>query len=190
MNRYAIAVGLFLLLAVVGLFLIFSGDGPKESNKATPKALNEYAYDSSSEVILTTRGKINGDDIHRSIRITVARDYRRIDIIQGYEGTVINTQQYINNSEAYREFLYAINDAGFVKGRPKVTEEQARQAGKCPTGNLFAYEHNVGTEEMSELWSATCNKEMGTFAGNSSLIQTLFKAQITDYSKITSGVSL
>lgn len=186
MNRYAIGIGLFLILVVVGLFLIFRGG----SNRApAPKELHEYAFDGSSEVSLTARGKINGDDIHRRIVITVARDFRQIDIIQGYEGNVIQTQRFENNSDAYQEFLYAIQRAGFVRKKSGIEGELANPLGRCPTGKLYTFQHEADSEELSNLWSASCD-EMGTFAGNSSLLQTLFKAQITNYSKITSGVSL
>lgn len=186
MNRFALSLGVFLLIIIVIILVFFRGGS--DDKKATPKALNEYSYDSSSEVSFTTRGAINGDDKHRSIRIIVARDYRRIDVVQGYEGNVIKTQQFVNNSEAYREFLYAIDRAGFLNEK-KIDEKQDIQAGRCSTGSLFIYEHNVGTEEISESWNATC-KDMGTFVGNTTLVRSLFQAQITDYSQITSGVSL
>ena len=189
MNRLAVAIAVVLIILVVAILFIFRGDNePSNPAKREPLPLNEYATDETSEVVFTTRGQINGDDIHRNIVISVSSSERRIDIIQGYEGNIISRQSFANNESAYREFLNAIKNAGFMAKKSKVTTENPE--GQCPTGQLYYYTLEQDDSVLSELWSGSCSNKVGTSAANRSLIQTLFKNQITNYNQITSNVSL
>src|SRR3972149_8316956 len=113
-NRYLVGFVVVILMMIVGIIMLFSGGGEKPSPTAVKvKPLPEYSG-TYAEASMTTRGQINGEDIHRSIRITVGQYQRRLDIITGYSGNVIQTQTYSNSEPAYSEFLYAIRDAGFT----------------------------------------------------------------------------
>lgn len=190
-NRYLIGFVVVILMLLFGIILLFSGGGEKPASTTAPvvKPLPEYSI-TSAETSMTIRGEINGDDVHRSIRITVGQYDRRLDVIAGYQGQVIQTNTFSNNQSAYSEFLYAIKDAGFMLKRKGVTDAQAQPNGKCPLGNLYTYELNAGGESLSDLWSSSCGSKTGTLGGSSSLLQTLFQNQITNYSQLTSGVQL
>lgn len=188
-NKYLIAFGAVFLLMIIGIILIFSGGGgeqkpPEEQVKSLPEYSSTFA-----ETSMTIRGQIVGEDLHRRIRITVGQFQRRLDIISGYSGNIIQTQTFANSSAAYAEFLAAINGAGFLLER-KVPEAQADPLGKCPLGQLYEFELNDSGEELSYLWSSSCGSNTGTLRGSSGTLQQLFKAQITDYSQLTSGVQL
>lgn len=187
MRRYFIALGVVFLLVILLVILLFRG-GEKPPTGPTVLPLNEYAFDNTSAVTYTQRGRINGDDVHRNIVITVTSDERKINIIQGYQGNVINTQTYSNNQDAYEQFLYALKQAGFLTKKKEIKVDDPN--GRCSTGILYYYTLSQDFNDLSSLWSGNCSKEIGTFGGNNTLIKTLFQAQITDYSKITSGVSL
>ena len=189
MNRYLVGTAVVILLAIVGLIIIFSGgDGVQQAEKKEPKSLPEHS-DTIAETSMTIRGEINGEDIHREIRITVGQLQRRLDIIAGYSDAVIQTQTYSNSLPAYREFLYAIAGAGFL-AKKETSPAQANPSGKCPLGNLYEFELNDGGEVLSYLWTSTCSNAKGTLAVSSSTLQQLFKNQITDYFELTSGVVL
>jgi len=189
-NRYLIGFAVVFLLMIVGIILLFSGGGEKPGPNAVKlKPLPEYS-DTFVETSMTIRGDINGEDIHRLVRITVGQYQRRLDVIAGYSGNIIQTNTFSNSGAAYSEFLYALRDGGFLLKKKNVSEAAANDKGKCPLGNLFAFELDDSGEELSYLWSSTCGKNAGTLGGSSSLLQSLFKAQITDYSKLVSGVKL
>lgn len=186
-NRYLVGFAVVILLMIIGIILIFSGGGEKPAEQQI-KPLPDYA-DSFAEVSMTTRGIINGEDIHREIRITVGQFQRRVDIIAGYSGNVIQTQTFSNSVPAYREFLAAIRDSGFLAER-KVNPAQADPLGKCPLGQLYQFELNDSGETLSYLWSSSCGNDQGTLRVKSSTLQQLFKNQITNYSQLTSGTNL
>lgn len=187
-NRYLIGFVVVILLMLIGLILVFSGGGDNRPTEERPKPLPEYST-TYAEVSYLQRGIINGEDIHRSIRITVGQFQRRVDVIAGYNGNIIQTNTFSNNEAAYSEFLWAIANAGFLAER-KTSKEQANPQGKCPLGTLFEYELNESGERLSSLWTSSCNNKTGTLAGNQSTLSQLFKNQITDYDKLMSGVSL
>src|SRR3989344_73024 len=188
-NRYLIGFAVVILLLLVGIILLFSGGGGEQKPvEQQVKPLPQY-FDTYAEVSVTTRGIINGEDVHRSIPIAVGQYQRRLDIIAGYSGNVIQTQTFSNTAPAYKEFLAAINSAGFLAER-KVPSAQADPLGKCPLGQLFELELNDGGEILSYLWSSSCGNVKGTLAVKSSTLQQLFQNQITNYGQLTSNVSL
>ncbi len=190
MNRIALGIlGVLAIILILVVFVLRGNDEPETAtNTVQLKSLEQYAEDENSQVKYTTRGAINGDDIHREIAITVTSGYRQLDIIQGYEGNIINRQTYTNNQNAYKSFLSALKRAGFTTKSENSTSTDP--AGQCSTGRVFYYDLSSDSEALSNLWSGSCSRKIGTFGGNPSTVQTLFQAQITDYSKITSGVSL
>src|SRR5665213_76569 len=99
--RYFFGFIAFLLLIVVGTILIVSHhhSSPKKPAPIV-RTLPDYAS-SNSSVSMTIDGVVNGDDIHRAIRITISKESRNIDIIQGYSGNVINTSSQANTADAY-----------------------------------------------------------------------------------------
>jgi hypothetical protein len=87
--RYIFGFLIFLLLIVLGLIFIFGGNKKtpvKTNNAPIVLPLDQYAT-SDATVSMLTDGVVNGEDAHRAIRITVSRDDRTLDIIQGYNGT-------------------------------------------------------------------------------------------------------
>ncbi len=183
--RYIVTLIVIIALIVFGVAIFGGNDKTPRPIPAIPKVLPDYAT-TSAEVSLTTDGRINGDDVHRAIHITVSREQRNIDIIQGYEGNVIKSQSYANNQTAYDVFLRALAQAGFTKERKtSIIDER----GICPLGHRYIFElSNTGGSDMRR-WSASCNG-FGTFGGRTSIIRTLFQRQITDYDKFIIGVNL
>lgn len=179
---------ILLILAVLGN-LIFGG---KKSTKTTNQVTTQESYVNSaganSAVSFVTAGIINGQDMHRQIRITVNNSKRTLDIIEGYSGTVLSSQDYDNNQEAYREFLSAIFNAGYTKEDP--ANENPDVSGRCPLGTRFIYTSSEIANVPDELWTTNCKTVIGTFGGNANTINQLFRLQIPNYSQQTSSVNL
>jgi|SRR3989344_682288 len=192
----------FLVLLAIFLFgiVIFGSDPGENSEKpATPiskntKSLPDYA---STDAIarLTIDGPINGDDMHRQIRISVSSTLRTIDIIQGYQGTVIQTESFINNQAAYTAFLHALNKAGYTgklvktKKIPFVSDDDQ---GACPLGNRYYYEIiNSGNNADQRLWTSSCGAPVpGNFGGSAPLVNQLFQTQFVNYGEFTKTVGI
>jgi hypothetical protein len=178
------AAGLILILVLV-FFFGLGGNNPTSPAKRIN--LQDYA-DSNAVVSFTTDGIINGDDIHRAIRINISSTNRELVIYQGYQSNVLSTTSFSNNSSAYKQFLAALQTAGWLTQvkRPATTDIN----GKCPLGNRYIYNNQNIDSAPDNLWTTTCSGIKGTFAGNISLVNQLFRNQITGYSNLVSGVSL
>jgi len=186
-GRYLIFGFIFFILIIFIGFKIFGG--PREKPTPTPagpvvKSLPEYA-DTYAEVIMTMDGRVVGDDKHRAIKITVDQFQRRIDIIGGYQGNILETHTFTNNQAAYDVFLRSLRTEGFTT-RLKATRYPNDERGQCPLGTRTIFELNDSGESLSRLWASTCGSKVGTFGGSTSALQTLFQGQITDYSTLIS----
>lgn len=180
----------FVLLTML-ITRIGSGNKPtapktkKSPAVVKPVSVTEYVQ-KDSKVVLTIDGKINGDDQHRAVRITISPDLRVAEVIQGYENKVIKSQTDLNNRTAYTDFLYALNRYGFSKERKT---SQADDRGACPLGNRYIYEiYNDGNSVMRR-WAASCGG-IGTSAGSPAQLNDLFQKQVTEYYKFFTGVQL
>lgn len=186
--RYFFGFIIFLLLVVVGLIFIFSGhkSTPKKAKTPVVMTLPDYAQ-TNAQVSMTIDGPVNGEDAHRAIRVSVGRDTRTLDIIQGYSGRVIDTHTFMNTSDAYDVFLRAINTGGFSLPLKKPTGPNDSR-GQCPEGTRDTFKLTQGDHILKNLWTSNCGR--GNFGGNPDLVQSLFQRQITDYDTLTSGVQL
>lgn len=187
--RYFFGFLVFILLIIVGLILIFRGSGDKPQTTNKPPVilpLPQYAT-TNAAVSMTLDGRVNGEDLHRAIRITVNRDVRTVETIQGYSGRVIDSRSQPNNSDAYEVFLRSINNSGFMT-RLKNAKVPEDPSGQCPTGFRTIFILEKDTKPLSNLWTSDCG--VGNFGGNLDLIQELFRLQITNYEDLTATVEL
>jgi hypothetical protein len=176
---------LAVVALVVAVFILvlkgFSGGG-------TPKnaiTLSDYA-NSRTTVSIMVDGPINSDQQHQSYRITVGRDANTIEVMHGYNYDVVNAQTYPSNTEAYANFLKALQGYGFTKGN--TDSKKADPRGACPTGNRITYRIETAGQDVQKFWTTTCGG--GTFAGQPGNVRALFIRQIPDFQKITAGLLL
>jgi hypothetical protein len=183
-----LVISFILFLIILIIFKIFGGKTTPQPNPspAPPapvvKTLPDYA-DSYAEVSYTVDGHINGDDQHRAIKITVDQFQRKLDILGGYSYNIIQENTIPNNQAAYEVFLTSLKNEGFTLKRKNNTSP-ASEKGQCPLGFRRIYELNDSGDSLSRLWGSSCGTAIGTFGGNSSAVEELFQAQITDYDKI------
>lgn len=181
-----LAIMFFILMFFLGRALFRSiGSTDKVPVEQTVK-LGDYASKNSS-VTMIISGPVVADENYRSVRIVVTKEYRRIEILQGFKYEVISEKSYPNNEEAYKAFLKALTGAGYGKSRiqniGKVDEVTA-----CASGTRTKFEVGAIGESSNTWWTSTCATQPGTFGGNSGSITGYFKSQIPDYDTITKDI--
>lgn len=179
------------VLAVFGAVVIFGGnDDPKDSKSARATKIADYDNNDLSSVSWTMQGKLVGEDQRTAIRVTVSRSKRTVEVLSGYEERVDRKTEQPNTPAAFASFVRALDNARFGTER---SVKQADDRGMCPMGNVYIYRLTEAGREVMRTWSDSCSTKDGPYGGTAStasLIQQLFKAQITDYSKFTSGTKL
>ena len=190
--RIILIIGAVLLLVFLIANLVFRPT-KKATNTAattTTNVADEFAKAGGTDAVVSfqTDGVINGNDQHRQITISVSKNSRTLTVYQGYQGSVLSTQSFANNEDAFQSFLNAIYNAGFTKVKSNST--QTNIAGACPLGNRFIYSSQNIAGAPEPLWAATCSAKIGTFGGNGGTINSLFRLQIPNYNSLVNGVNL
>ena len=183
--RAVVAIFVIFIVVVLGVLLFGNHSSKPAANTFTIKNLTNYAS-TDVEMRFTTDGQINGDDAHSQIVITIGRDKRSLQVIQGYQGHVIKSESFDNNKNAYSAFLHALDVANFTKVR---NSSVANEQGQCALGQRFIYETVNNGNKNLRTWSTSCNN-LRTFGGQTLLVQEIFQNQITNYNDYTSDVSL
>ena len=182
---FLITIGLIIILIVL-LLGGGGGNGPKKPK--TTKALADYAS-TEAEVRMTIDGPVNADQTHQQIRITVDNNVTTYEQIQGYQDTVVNSQNFDNNENSYSNFLYALGHAGFTKG--DITKALANDKGYCPLGNRYIFELIDNGKDVQRFWGTSCGGHAPkTYRGNLNLTITLFQAQVPNYQNLTQDLNL
>ena len=172
---FIITIGLVILLIV----LLFSGGGGTTKKVPTSgKALDSYAS-TDAEVRLTIDGPINAEQNHRQAQITVGRNSAVLNVIQGYNGTVVNQQNFANTEAGYSAFLHALELVGFTRGDTSNSGLKT-EAGHCPLGRRYIFEIIQGGKAIERFWATSCNGPH-TYLGNVLTTIELFQVQIPTY---------
>ena len=182
-----ILVGFIIFLAIL-LNLFTGGKKPAPTNAVQVKPLPEYAA-TDATVSFTTDGIVNGDELHRAIRITISSNQRTMDVLQGYNPSVIQSKSFINNQEAYDVFLRAIAGAGFLV-KTKDSKAVSDERGLCPLGFRYILDLNQDGDDLSRLWASSCGSKVGNSAGAIPTISQLFEDQIPNYDNLVGQVNL
>src|SRR5437868_6189509 len=187
--RRSFATFLAFILFII-LLVVLLTHGHKKPHPVTTGptilALPDYANTDASVSIMTD-GIVNGDELHRQIRIIIGENTRTIEVIQGYNGTVIDTHTFENNNNAYDVFLRSINNSGFLV-KNKKSRAPSDERGQCPLGFRYIFDLSNEGEDLSRLWTSSC--AVGNWGGNLETMRALFQDQIPNYQTITGNVNL
>jgi hypothetical protein len=184
--KYVLAVFGVIVVFVLAIILITGNSSTQPAQTGAKKiALADY-IDRDSALVFTQQGKIVGDQDYRSVRISINRIDRRVDVMQGYDNVVIKSQTFANTSAGYNTFVKALDLAGYTRQR---TSKFNNEVGVCPLGNRFIYQLTVDGKDVQRTWSTSCGLQ-GTFGGNIVTVHSLFRSQIPGYNSFVSGVSL
>ena len=184
--RFLISLLVGIGLIVVVLILIFRGGGsPAPGTNPTANLLN-FA-NTSTTVQVTDSFPVSADQTHHSFVTVVGQNQTTFTVEQGYQGQVLRSQTYQNNSSAYAMFLRALQIAGYNKGNndPKLADER----GYCPLGHEYIYEIKDGNNTLMRYWASSCGS-LGNSKGRTDLILDLFRRQVPDYDKLTTNITL
>lgn len=192
-KRYIIALVIFAVIFFGGILLLInliSGGGDNNAQKSDTKTAQVQKKNTLSKdadmVSFTTYGRVVGEEARRAIRISITTAERKVEVLSGYDESVVKSSVTSNKQSAYEALLLALEPTNFTSIDPTVKIDDRTV---CPTGNRFVYETKFKDNSSVRGWTTSCSKT-GNFKGNSSLTKTLFEAQIPDYSKFTSDVTL
>lgn len=181
---FLVTIGLIILLIV----LLFSGgSGPAQKVPGSGKPLASYAS-TDAAVRLTIDGPINAEQNHRQIQITIDRNNSVMNVIQGYNGNVINTLSYSNTQAGYSAFLHSLQLINFTQGDTSNSALKS-EAGHCAIGQRYIVQLIQNDQDIQRYWATSCNGPH-TYEGNMQLTLELFQQQIPDYQSAASAVGL
>lgn len=187
MRNFLVALAVFLIVIIgLGTIVVRIFNRNPDPGPGTSQTAQKGSFaDKTNKVRFTTDGAIVGPESHRAIRISIDPSGRTLEILKGYDGEVIRQHSFDNEESAYKQFLIAIDKAGYTRENPNVTTDEK---GTCPLGIRFIYEATYSSDKPLRLWSANCT--VGRMQGNIGTIQQLFKNQIPDYNKLVAGINL
>jgi hypothetical protein len=178
-------VGIGLIVLVIVLIVKSLAGSP--SAPTSQIDLTKYADTPNASVTLLIDTPTGIDQDHRQVRIIVSGTQNEIDILQGYQGTVMDRQTYPNNSAAFSVFLQTLKLMNFSKG----SVSSANYEGYCPGGERYLYTFNNGENNLFTYWSTSCGGQ-GTFEGDAPDVLTQFEQQIpqSDFNNLTDNIPL
>jgi hypothetical protein len=183
MLRYLVGFFITIGLIILLIILLFSGGGSSSNKKVitTGKALDTYAS-TDAQVRLTIDGPIVANQEHRQINITVDRNNSQLDVIQGYDGGVVNTQTFANTQASYAAFLHSLELLNFTKGNTTDSSLKS-ESGHCALGYRYVFEIIQNGSDVQRFWATSCAGPH-SFDGNVQTTIYLFKQQIPEYGSV------
>lgn len=184
---------LFIILVVIALVIaaivsigraVFnSGDDSSSNNQATVQTdvgrSSLLKTDESRSVQMTVRGPIVADEAFTSYRIEITPSERELDVYKGYLEDRTAGKSLTNNTQAYEQFVYALDKANMMKG------ENAENAqvnddlrGICATGYVYEFAVLEARSEVKRLWTSTCDGSKGTLQASKDQLMDLFINQV------------
>jgi hypothetical protein len=145
--------------------------------------------DTGHSVQMTVRGPIVADENFRSYRVVVDANGRSLTTYSGYLDQPIDSKALGNNTQAYEEFVYALDRANLVKGVPLENEKDDTR-GICATGRVYEFEVIDSGSVVKRLWTSTCKGSPGSFKGSVTQVQNLFLQQIPDNRTLLKNIDL
>jgi hypothetical protein len=178
-----VAIGLVVLVIVL---IVKALVGPPSAPSSQIDITN-YANTPNANVTLLVDGPTGVDQDHRQVKITVSAAENQIEVLQGYQGNVMENESYDNNPAAFMAFLQTLKLMNFSKGIVSTVSDE----GYCPAGDRYVYTFNNGEKNLFTYWSTSCGGQ-GTFGGNAGQVLEQFRQQIpqSDFDQLTSDVSL
>jgi hypothetical protein len=176
---FLVTIGLLIFVFV----LIFRGGGSDSAAPAGRKLL-DYANSSTVAMQYTQEGPVEADQTHDEVRITVGSTQTTIEVFQGYEGNIIRSKTYPNNSAAYADFLRGLQLLGYNNG--STDKALADERGFCPAGSRYVFAIKDGSSDVQRFWTSTCGG--GSFKGKGTNVRNLFLRQVPDYTAQTANI--
>lgn len=178
---------LVVLVILISSIVLMVNRKPSSTPANVPNVDIVKYIDTGATVVFTEYGELTSEEERLAIRISVSRNQRKIEVLQGYNEKVIKEQTLSNTAAAYDEFVNSIKKAGYDKWKKS---KYNNDKGVCPQGTKTTYKLVDGNEELLSLWATSCGKSDGNFDGSSEIVKWLFEKQIPDFETITENVEL
>lgn len=189
-----VLVLIVIIVAIVALVslgrALFSGTGSGET--ATPVNTSQQALTSTladRSVRMTVRGPIVAEEQFNSYVVSVGPSARSMATYVGYVGQQINNEQLPNNTQAYDQFVHALDRAGLAEGKP-LTGEANDTRGICATGLVYEFDIMQGDNSVQKLWTSTCDGSRGSLTASVQQVSRLFRLQIPSFSQLIRGLNM
>lgn len=177
----------------LGRTLFNSEDSNSSSKVVKPEDAGKEALLSTlanRSVVMTLRGPIVADENFHSYEISVTPSSRNMTTYRGYLDQTVDSVQLTNNTEAYTQFVYALNREKLMNAKPLEGEANDTR-GVCPLGVLYEFSVLEGKDTVRKLWTSSCSNAKGSLKVSSlKKVNRLFKKQIPEFEKLSSKVKL
>ena len=183
-----LVVVIIAVIAVVsiGRAIFFSGNDKDQDVQTNPAVESSLLKTTSDRgVKLTVRGPIVANENFTSYTITASPSARTMSVYNGYVDTIRDQKSYENNTQAYTQFVYALDKANMTKGKAVSGDTEQDLRGICATGYIYQYATTLNGQNVEELWTSTCGGSKGTLDASTSQLNNLFQKQIPEYADLT-----
>jgi len=180
-----------IIIAIIAIIALGRAVFHSGSTSSTPAAVDTSQTallntDDSSSVRMTVRGPIVAEENFRSYQITISPSTRSLQTFKGYLDSVIDQVQLDNNTDAYTQFVYALNKANLAKG----TADDSDIRGICASGEVYQFDIMSSGTPVKTLWTSTCSGSRGTLRANTAQLANLFQVQIPGGAALIQKVGL
>lgn len=185
-----IVIAALLIAAVVSIGrAVFNSDSSTTETPAAVDRSREALLNTSTgrSVQMTVRGPIVAQEDFTSYRVAVSNSERSMKVYKGYLEEETNGKTLGNNTQAYEQFVYALDKANMMKSSATEPEAEAENdlRGICARGYVYEYAVVSGGNEVKKLWTSTCDGSKGTLVASKDQLSQLFLAQIPGSNDLT-----
>lgn len=166
---------------------IFIGDGNNTEETSNVDSTRQELLNTSSgrSVAMTVRGPIVAEEAFTTYRIQISNSERSMDVYKGYLEERTNGKTLGNNTQAYEEFVYALDKANMMKERSGASDNELDDLrGICARGYIYEYSVFSADNEVEKRWTSTCDGSKGTLNASTDQLSGLFLAQIPDSNEL------
>ena len=165
----------------IGRAVFNSGDGNDTEQTSQVDADREALLNTSvgRSVTMTVRGPIVAEEDFTSYRVTASNSERSMNVYKGYLEEQTDGKMFANNTQAYEQFVYALDKANMAKTGSAANDDETKDLrGICARGYVYEFATVSGGNEVKKLWTSTCEGSKGTLSASKDQLSQLFLAQI------------
>lgn len=179
---------IFIIIALVIAAIVsigravFNNDDGNDTEKTSQVDANREALLNTTvgrSVTMTVRGPIVAQEEFTSYRVSASNTERSMKVYKGYLEEETNGKTLANNTQAYEQFVYALDKANMVEARDAANDDELKDLrGICARGYVYEYAVVSGSSEVKKLWTSSCEGSKGTLEASSDQLSQLFLSQI------------
>lgn len=165
----------------IGRAVFNNNDGNDTEQTSQLNADREALLNTSvgRSVTMTVRGPIVAQEEFTSYRVSASNTERSMKVYKGYLEEETNGKTLANNTQAYEQFVYALDKANMVESRDAANDDELKDLrGICARGYVYEYAVLSGSNEVKKLWTSTCDGSKGTLQASRDQLSQLFLSQI------------